>query len=268
MFAAMFGKGFTAPLDRLKILIQTRHPNYAEVGCFKHNNGITSALMQIWKTEGLLGLYRGNHVALLRHGLHGGLGFYIHDNLHILANTYPIPGHNFVIGSCSGVGATLITFPLDTLRVMMATNQGSLREIFQKYGSDLPKRLYSGCGSGLLGVIPYAGLNFGIRDTLRDQVFMLYPAQCFDERGIPGWKTSFMLGFATGVITQFLTYPIEVIKRRRQNSDSTYSQLTREMRTQGWSAMYRGFSLNIIRHPICNAMVWGARDTMIRYNFP
>jgi len=273
--SAMFGKGVTAPLDRLKILIQTQHPDYAKVGCFSKQNGILKALSRIYKTEGLLALYRGNHVALARHGLHGGLGFYIHDNLHALnlhqkwhVNKKIV---NFVIGSCAGVGATIITFPLDTLRVMIATNQGTLRSIYKQYGATrLPVRLYAGCGSGVIGVIPYAGLNFGVRDTLRDHLYAYqeYRRLCFDERGIPGFWTSAMLGFATGVITQFLTYPIEVLKRRRQNSNLSYKALGDELRRNGFKQMYRGFSLNIIRHPICNAMVWAARDTMVRHNVP
>ena len=117
--AALTGKTCTAPLDRLKILIQTQQPNFVEVGAFKKNgNGIIAGLYRIVKSERFLGLYRGNHIALLRHGLHGGIGFTIHDALHSKFQSDLEKmniGKNFVIGACCGVGATLVTFPFETI---------------------------------------------------------------------------------------------------------------------------------------------------------
>lgn len=274
--AALTGKTCTAPLDRLKILIQTQQPNFQEVGAFKKNgNGIFSAIARIFKSEGFFGLYRGNHIALLRHGLHGGFGFMIHDALHqhFKSDTNKTAiSKNFIIGACCGVGATLITFPFETMRVMIATNQGNLRQLIKSHNGslNLMKRGYSGLSAGLIGVIPYAGLNFGLRDIFKD---LLYNnkllgntrIKCFDERGMPGWKTSFTLGVCSGLLTQAIVYPVEVVKRRRQNAvGRSYSCIVKELRISGLRSTYAGFSLNIIRHPICNGIVWGMRDFIKR----
>lgn len=275
--AALTGKTVTAPLDRLKILIQTQQPHFAEVGAFKKNeNGIINAIKRIIQADGYLGLYRGNHIALFRHGLHGGIGFTIHDTLHQRFNSdgNTTISKNFIIGACCGVGATFITFPFETMRVMIATNQGNLRQLAISHGGALKLliRGYSGLSAGIIGVIPYAGLNFGLRDIMKD---LLYQNElriggdtrtnCFDERGMPGWKTSFTLGVCSGLITQALVYPVEVVKRRRQNAvGRSYPCIVKELTKSGLRSTYAGFSLNIIRHPVCNGIVWGVRDFIKR----
>ena len=115
--AALVGKTCTAPLDRLKILIQTQQPDFKEVGAFKNNkNGIISAINRIISREGFFALYRGNHIAQIRHGLHGGIGFMLHDTLQdYFKNEKHTVSKNLIIGSCCGVGATLVTFPFETI---------------------------------------------------------------------------------------------------------------------------------------------------------
>merc|ERR1712159_296594 len=161
--AALVGKTCTAPLDRLKILIQTQQPDFKEVGAFKNNNnGIISAILRIISKEGVIALYRGNRIAQIRHGLHGGIGFLLHDTLHEHFKKYDYfekrtIRKNIMIGSCCGVGATFVTFPFETMRVMIATNQGNLRQLVKCHGGSLKliKRGYSGLSAGLIGVIPY-----------------------------------------------------------------------------------------------------------------
>jgi len=275
--AAVTGKTLVAPLDRLKILIQTQQHGYAHVGAFKsHPNGITHALRRIYYDGGTVhGLLRGNHVAMVRHSFHGGIGFLIHDTLrpYLTSDTRPkFQKHyvirNFALGAVCGVGATIVTFPLDTLRVMVATDHGTVRSIRLKHGYRLLPRLYQGVNAGIGGVIPYAGLNFGSRDTIRDWLYKqkYWREKCFETNGVPGFKTSWSLGFSAGIITQFITYPIELMKRRKQNnSEIAYRTIARDF-MKNPNQIYRGFSLNIIRHPICNGIVWSVRDCLIRYD--
>ena len=160
---------------------------------------------------------------------------------------------------------------------MIATNQGNLRELSKSHNGafNLIKRGYSGLSAGLIGVIPYAGLNFGLRDIIKDLLYqnkiLIFPntkEACFDHRGMPGWKTSFMLGVSSGLLTQAIVYPVEVVKRRRQNAvGKSYRCLIRELYGSGLRSTYAGFSLNIIRHPICNGIVWGVRDFIKRNEY-
>ena len=160
---------------------------------------------------------------------------------------------------------------------MIATNQGNLRQLAKSHGGSLKliKRGYSGLSAGLIGVIPYAGLNFGLRDIFKDllyqnKIILLGDTKtnCFDQRGIPGFKTSFVLGVHSGLLTQAIVYPVEVVKRRRQNiTGKSYPCIIKELYASGLRSTYAGFSLNIIRHPICNGIVWGVRDFLKRNQY-
>ena len=194
--AAVTGKTATAPLDRLKILIQTQHKGFENVGVFKSNqNGVIAATNRIIQVDGVRGLFKGNVPAIIRNSLHGGFGFFIHDNLQAYfieqrkkqeirkhgihyktdndffhsdknqAITTARVFQNLFVGACSGIFSTIITFPIDTIRVMMATNQGSLRDLVKNTSM---KRAYSGITSGIIGVAFYAGMLFGSRDILCD----------------------------------------------------------------------------------------------------
>ena len=183
LLAAVTGKTATAPLDRLKILIQTQHKSFENVGVFKsYPNGVISATNRIIQADGIKGLFKGNVPAIIRNSLHGGFGFLIHDNLQAYSkNNGGIAKNrvleNFFIGACSGVFSTIITFPIDTVRVMMATDQGSLKQITKTVSL---KRSYSGITSGIIGVSFYAGLLFGSRDIICDILLA-------DERSRKNW---------------------------------------------------------------------------------
>jgi len=291
--AAVTGKTATAPLDRLKILIQTQHKGFENVGVFKSNkNGVIAATSRIIQADGFTGLFKGNVPAIIRNSLHGGFGFLIHDNLQAYfieqrkqqeiqkygidrtdkffhsdknqAITTARVFQNLFVGACSGIFSTIITFPIDTIRVMMATNQGNLKDLVKNTSM---KRAYSGIVPGIIGVAFYAGMLFGSRDILCD--FLLaderYRKKWFHENLQPKTSTNIAMGFVSGLITQFMIYPIDVVKRRRQNNaDLSYKHILQSFRTDR-KAVFRGFSLNIIRLPVCNAIVWYVRDLGYKY---
>jgi len=286
--AAVTGKTATAPLDRLKILIQTQHKGFENVGVFKSNqNGVISATKRIIQADGVKGLFRGNVPAIIRNSLHGGFGFLIHDNLqayfiqqknkdsrkfsvnsiHSVKNQAISTNRifqNFFIGACSGIFSTIITFPVDTIRVMMATNQGNLKQLVKTTSM---KRAYSGITSGIVGVAFYAGLLFGSRDIICDILLADERSRknWFDENLQPKTSTNITMGFVSGLITQFMIYPIDVVKRRRQNNaDLSYKAILQSFRTDR-QTVFRGFSLNIIRLPVCNAIVWYVRELGYKY---
>lgn len=62
--AGSCAKTLVAPLDRIKILFQTSNPEFIKYrGTF---GGFIDAGKRIWKTDGVMGLYQGNSVTLLR----------------------------------------------------------------------------------------------------------------------------------------------------------------------------------------------------------
>jgi len=66
--AGMAGKSFVAPLDRVKILLQTHNEGFKQ-------KGVLSSLGSIVAEEGVSGLFRGNGVQMLRVFPYGAIQF-------------------------------------------------------------------------------------------------------------------------------------------------------------------------------------------------
>jgi len=274
------GKLVTAPADRLKILIQTQHPEFKNKGFWRKNDGLLSGFRLILAKEGTKGLYKSNSIALVRHGCHGGTGFLIHDTLHVYSkeNQLILLNH-FSIGALSGIGATMITHPIDSFRTQVAgkiDKNSSLKSYWNSLSGNSSQkviRLYKGLTAGLVGVAPYAALNFGLRDTFADILYH-YPhtRERFFVNKTPKWHGSFLLGWMAGCCTQLITYPLEILKRRKQISPTkSYADIVRCANEgsipKSFRMLYRGFSLNIIRHPFCNGIVWFVRDAMNKWSY-
>jgi len=298
--SGIFAKGLTIPFDRLKILIQNQVPPYRDVGIFRRNgNGVLTAFRNMYQELGPSGLYRSQSIALFRHGTHGGLGFLIRDYLHENYNKgqQKTKWKPFVFGAAAGCGATFITTPLDTVRVLHTINaNSSFKEIWREKGRPPPnssttssaisflnrspsanrvRNLYAGHVAAQSGVFVYAGLNFGMKDTTMDLLYDSSWREMLFENSdyrLPFWYCSFISGFFGSMVTQFITYPLDVLKRRRQGSNKTYFELLKSVRQEPTNGkrflnIYRGFSINIVRHPIANGLVWAMKEGVLdRYD--
>lgn len=93
-----------------------------------------SMISQIWKSEGLLGLYRGFGVALMTYGPYVSLYFAFYEKLKLMSSEYfqttkgnvPLPALYVMAFTASSV-ASVITNPLDFIKTRMQTQ-------FQTYG--------------------------------------------------------------------------------------------------------------------------------------
>ena len=299
--ASIGAKSITIPADRLKILIQSQQIKYRHVGVFrKDGHGLINAFKNMYTELGWSGLYRSQSIALCRHGVHGGLGFFIRDNMQSTWNSKSnatnnekrlIPRHifHFIIGACAGSGATLITLPLDTIRVKHTTNlkYSSYRQVWtdlsktssanlkssklvQKLFPIQLQNLYAGHLSAQFGVVIYAGCMFGFKDTFSDLLYASSYKNTFYKNGnfsTPYWYNSFLSGWVAAGVTQFFAYPMEVLKRRKQAMNVPYRDIVRGIFAEKTIELklmnvYRGFSINILRHPIVNGLVWLIKETL------
>nr|CAB3472760.1 unnamed protein product [Digitaria exilis] len=101
--AGAAAKTVTAPLDRVKILMQTHSVRVAgESG--KKGVGFLEAIADIGKEEGLKGYWKGN----LPQRKDGELTVF----------------GRLAAGACAGMTSTLVTYPLDVLRLRLAVQSG------------------------------------------------------------------------------------------------------------------------------------------------
>jgi solute carrier family 25 protein 16 len=109
--AGCLAKTAVAPLDRVKILFQTTHPNYT-----KYSQSILGpfhAIKDIYKTSGIRGLFRGHSATILRIIPYAGIKFMAYEQFkHTIMPTPSSETHmkKFLAGSLAGTYKIYIRF--------------------------------------------------------------------------------------------------------------------------------------------------------------
>lgn len=162
----------TAPLDRLKVVLQVQTTQAR----------LMPAVRDIWKEGGLLGFFRGNGLNVLKVAPESAIRFYTYEMLKgFIAKVKGLEdkadigtaGRLFAGGLAGAVAQTSI-YPMDLVKTRLQTydkggrvpNLATLsRDIWVQEG---PRAFYRGLFPSLLGIIPYAGIDLTVYETLKD----------------------------------------------------------------------------------------------------
>lgn len=120
---------------------------------------------------------------------------------------------SFVSGSTAGAVATFVSYPLDLLRTVLAS-QGSPplyrgmidagKAIVKQNG---PKGLFTGVGITLLEIVPYAGIQFGVYDFLNRTTNNVLTKDGTRELSSPiAFSRHFLVGLLAGLISKVPSY--------------------------------------------------------------
>ncbi|KAJ0964616.1 hypothetical protein J5N97_025754 [Dioscorea zingiberensis] len=222
--AGGFAKTAVAPLERVKILFQTRRAEFQSAGLF-------GSFQKIVRTEGLMGFYRGNGASVARIVPYAALHYMAYEEYRrwiILA--FPDIGRgpvlDLVSGSVAGGTAVIFTYPLDLVRTKLAYQvvgasklKGKglsqpeiiyggifdcISKIFKQNGI---RGLYRGVGPSLYGIFPYSGLKFYFYEELKAHV---------PEEHKKDIIVKLACGSVAGLLGQTITYPLDVVRRQMQ----------------------------------------------------
>ncbi|KAK9071231.1 hypothetical protein SSX86_009799 [Deinandra increscens subsp. villosa] len=275
-------KTIVAPLERLKILFQTRIEF--------HNIGLLASFRRIAKTEGLLGFYRGNGASVARIVPYAALHYMAYEQYRRQIN-YHFPGMgngpvvDLVAGSLSGGTAVLFTYPLDLVRTKLAYQvvdtpklnvKGTMiseqafrgiRDCFAKTYKEAGMRgLYRGVAPSLYGIFPYAGLKFYFYEEMKSHVPDDYKKNII---------VKLACGSVAGLLGQTFTYPLDVVRRKMQvqrfrasNSSEfkgTIGTLFMIIRKEGWKQLFSGLSINYLKVVPSVAVGFTVYDLMKAY---
>ncbi len=128
----------------------------------------------------------------------------------------PTPA-NFLAGSLAGLTGQSLCYPLDRARAVMAvTKVGEYKNLWAVFRRISVEEgllaFYTGFRPAMGGVILYAGTSFYTFETLKFHVQ--------EARGAP--ETSFWerqaCGSLAGLAGQFMSYPLEIVRRRMQTA--------------------------------------------------
>ncbi|KAB1996409.1 hypothetical protein ES319_D13G229300v1 [Gossypium barbadense] len=222
--AGGLAKTAVAPLERVKILFQTRRAEFHSVGLF-------GSFKKIAKTEGVMGFYRGNGASVARIVPYAALHYMTYEQYRRwIIDSFPGIGRgpvlDLVAGSFAGGTAVLFTYPLDLVRTKLAyqvvgppkinvkglvnTEQvyNGILDCFSKTyrGSGL-RGLYRGVAPSLYGIFPYAGLKFYFYEEMK---------RCVPDDQKKNIMVNLVCGSVAGLLGQTFTYPLDVVRRQMQ----------------------------------------------------
>ena len=233
--AGCVAKSIVAPLDRVKIMFQVTSGRVFSASAAGREFG------RIVGQEGVGALWRGNSAAIARVFPYAGIQFTCYDYYkRLLQQTAAAEGagaggeggelppvRRVLAGALAGATSVALTYPLDTLRARFAIQTGK-HSRYTGLGSALSsmvredggyRTMYRGMSPALLGILPYAGLAFAINDSLRARLHARFGNRAGGaggEEGRPSTVVKLVSGGVSGLVSQTVTYPIDVIRRRMQ----------------------------------------------------
>ncbi|CAL9180772.1 unnamed protein product [Musa hybrid cultivar] len=212
-----------APLERIKLecIVQgSKRPWVKIVQC-------------IWTAEGLRGFWKGNALNLLRMVPFKSINFICYDMyLDWLLNSpgkKEITYHDRLVGGgISGLLATVICIPLDTIRTRLVAPGGDalggvagcVSHMVQNEGF---LSLYKGLAAALISMGPASAVFYTVYDILKSSHLSETKKKRTNvvertELG-PAWTLAY--GAIAGACSETVTYPLEVIRRQLQLQQST-----------------------------------------------
>uniref|UniRef100_A0A8B9GP22 Solute carrier family 25 member 25a n=1 Tax=Astyanax mexicanus TaxID=7994 RepID=A0A8B9GP22_ASTMX len=242
----------TAPLDRLKVLMQVH-------GSRSSNMCLMSRLTQMIKEGGLRSLWRGNGINVIKIAPESALKFMAYEQIkRLMGSENETLGitERFVAGSLAGVIAQSTIYPMEVLKTRLA-----LRKTGQYTGiSDCAKQIlkregmtafYKGYVPNMLGIVPYAGIDLAVYETLKNTWLQQYGTDSTN----PGVFVLLACGTISSTCGQLASYPLALVRTRMQaqatvdgSSQVSMSGLFKQiMKTEGPTGLYRGMTPNFMK---------------------
>ncbi|CAD7705013.1 unnamed protein product [Ostreobium quekettii] len=153
-----------------------------------------------------------------------------------------------ISGALAGMTATTLTHPLDVVRLRLAlpsnAHKGMLREFVTITRTEGVTALYKGLSPTLIGIAPYAALNFACYDLFKH---WFYGGSNSKQHVV----SNLAIGAVSGTVAATVCYPLDTIRRRMQMQGQMYKGQLNAFVTiwqkEGMRGFYRGWSANTLK---------------------
>lgn len=258
--AAVISKTASAPIERIKLMIQNQDEMLKAGTLDRPYNGPIDCFRRVIAEEGVAPLWRGNVANCLRYFPTQALNFMFKERIKqqfkvSKQDSYGTKfGKNLASGGSAGALSLLFVYSLDYARTRLANDikgkgggerqYSGLVDVYRKtLASDGIAGLYRGFVISCVGIVVYRGFYFGLYDTVKPMI---------DPNA--GFLFSFGLGYAVTVTAGLASYPIDTIRRRMMMTsgaavkyngslDATRQILVNE----GITSFFKGAGANILR---------------------
>lgn len=261
-------KTATAPIERVKLLIQTQDANPKIIsGEVARYTGIMDCFSRVAKEQGIGAFWRGNLTNIIRYFPTQAFNFAFKDSIKAM---FPKVDKNkefgkfFMInmasGGLAGAGSLMIVYPLDYARTRLASDVGGGKQQFnglfdciaKTYKNSGISGLYNGVGVSIVGIIPYRGVYFGLFDTLSG-----YNPYQKDSNTLIRASSKFVCAQTAAISAGYASYPFDTVRRRLQMQSEkpkeewvykgTMDCFSKIVADEGMAALFKGAGANALR---------------------
>uniref|UniRef100_A0A3P9IJK8 Solute carrier family 25 member 25b n=1 Tax=Oryzias latipes TaxID=8090 RepID=A0A3P9IJK8_ORYLA len=242
----------TAPLDRLKVLMQ--------VHASKSNSmQIVGGFGQMIREGGVRSLWRGNGINVIKIAPESAIKFMAYEQIkRLIGSNQETLGimERFVAGSLAGAISQSSIYPMEVLKTRLALRRTGqfagimdcAKHIIRKEGV---AAFYKGYVPNMLGIIPYAGIDLAVYETLKNSWLQRFAT----DSANPGVFVLLACGTTSSTCGQLASYPLALVRTRMQAQASleggpqmTMTGLFKQIvRTEGPLGLYRGLAPNFMK---------------------
>ncbi|XP_076891947.1 calcium-dependent mitochondrial ATP-magnesium/phosphate carrier protein 3-like [Bidens hawaiensis] len=241
----------TAPLDRLKVALQVQTTK-ASIG---------PAVNKIWKEGGVLSFFRGNGLNVVKVAPESAIKFYTYELLKdVIGGGDKDDIGTFgrlLAGGMAGAVAQTAIYPMDLVKTRLQTYvcEGGKAPSLGKLSKDIwvhegPRAFYKGIVPSILGIIPYAGIDLAVYETLKEmsKTYIFVDSE-------PGPLAQLGCGTVSGALGATCVYPLQVIRTRMQahqgSGAAAYNGMTdvfmKTYKNEGPRGFYKGLFPNLLK---------------------
>uniref|UniRef100_A0A0D9UZD1 Uncharacterized protein n=1 Tax=Leersia perrieri TaxID=77586 RepID=A0A0D9UZD1_9ORYZ len=260
--AGAVAKTITAPLDRVKLLMQT-HSVRVVGESTKKGIGFLEAIAEIGKEEGLKGYWKGNLPQVIRIVPYSAVQLFsyeVYKKIFRRKDGELSVFGRLAAGACAGMTSTLVTYPLDVLRLRLAVESGhsTMSQVAMNMLRDEGlASFYGGLGPSLIGIAPYIAVNFCVFDLMKKSVPEKYKSRP---------ETSLATALLSATFATLMCYPLDTVRRQMQMKGSPYNTIFDAIpgivERDGLIGLYRGFVPNALKNLPNSSIKLTAFDTV------
>lgn len=169
--------------------------------------------------------------------------------------------NRFIAGACAGGISQTSIYPLEVLKTRLALRktgqyEGIMDAALKIYANEGIRSFYRGYVPNMLGIIPYAGIDLAVYETLKKKYLKKH------ENDRPSFFVLLGCGTASSTLGQLCSYPLALIRTRLQAQVVSASKFQMERKnpnhtmvgvfkriiaTEGVTGLYRGVTPNFIK---------------------
>ncbi|XP_018801688.1 PREDICTED: calcium-binding mitochondrial carrier protein SCaMC-3 isoform X4 [Bactrocera latifrons] len=252
----------TAPLDRIKVYLQVQ----------THKAGISDSLRYMLNEGGLRSMWRGNGINVLKIAPESAIKFAAYEKIKRLIRgdekRQMTIGERFMAGAAAGGISQTVIYPMEVLKTRLALRKtgqykGILDAAKKIYLMEGVRSFYRGYIPNMLGIIPYAGIDLAVYETLKKKYLSSHNTEQ------PSFLVLLACGSASSTLGQVCSYPLALVRTRLQaqvitkskqpsvgiplrqagaiNDDNMFGVFRKILHNEGICGLYRGITPNFIK---------------------